>query len=315
MTRVHDGLKRMDSKRVPHAGGKGIDADFISSGSEQSTTIPLAEIGSSRRSDPDSFLNSAHSCGWDPDPDVLLRFDSKEAVPGTEEFRALRASLYQIRERIHLRRILISSAVASEGRSFMAANVAQVMACQHGCRTLLLDADLRAPSLHLALGTSATPGLSDYLLGEVNDSDIIQRGTIDNLFFVPAGRLVSGQSELLSNGHLKTFLDGVSSLFDWIIIDSTAALAVSDTAIIANYCEGALMIVRANSTPFDVVFKAREKIRADRILGVVLNQIRSDFQKGGHSAQPDSSGIVQEWKLNRKFSAAQPRTRKETQAG
>jgi len=207
----------------------------------------------------------------------MLFFGSEEPVHGTEEFRTLRSQLYQLREKQPLRTILVTSSLPREGRTFVAANLAQVMARQPGCRTLLIDADLRNPSLHLALGTSAMPGLSEYLLGEVDELGILQRGQMENLFFLASGRPVSGQTEVVSNGRLKSLLDRLEPLFDWIIIDSPAAIPVSDSGLIANFCDGVLMVVRSDSTPFDLVRKARQKFNPERLLGVVLNGIPAEI--------------------------------------
>jgi capsular exopolysaccharide synthesis family protein len=190
-----------------------------------------------------------------------------------EEFRTLRSRLYQLREKQPLRKLLITSSVHKEGRSFIAANLAQVMTRQPGCRALLIDADLRNPYLHSALGTFQSPGLAEYLLGEAEESGIIQRGQMENLFFIPSGRPVSGQTEMLSNGRIKVLLDRLEPLFDWIVIDSPAAMPVSDSGVIAGFCDGVLMVVRSNATPFDLVRKTLQKFQVERLAGVVLNGI------------------------------------------
>lgn len=307
----------MESKRSPHlpnGGGNGLEVQAASDAGDEVIPLPLTlpshNDGDSQDCSPRSRLTT-----WSPNPDIMLNFASGASANGTEEFRALRSRLHQVREQVSLRRLLVASALPSEGRSFMAANLAQAMACQRGCRTLLLDADLRSPSLHRAFGTSASPGLSDYLLGEAEDSEIIQSGQIENLFFAAAGRPASGQSELLSNGRLKTFLVGASSLFDWIIIDSTAAMPVSDSGIIANYCDGTLLVVRSNSTPFDVVRKAREKLRPERILGVVLNEILPESSVKAKGFQGKGLDPSHEWKLDRNLSSSESLIGKEPKVG
>lgn len=207
----------------------------------------------------------------------MLFFSSEEQIEGTEQFRTLRSQLYQLRGKQALRRILVASSIPREGRSFVAANLAQVMARQPGCRALLIDADLRSPHLHLDLGTPASPGLSEYLSAETNEYGIIRRGQMENLFFIASGRPVSGPTEIVSNGRLKVLLDHLERLFDWIIIDSPAALPVSDSGLIANLCDGVLLVVRSNSTPFDVVRKARQRFSEERVLGVVLNGIPAEI--------------------------------------
>jgi len=226
-------------------------------------------------------LEQCPSGNWQPNTKTMLFFGPEEHGPGKEDFRALRSRLYQLREKIALKKILITSSVPKEGRSFVAANLAQVLARQQGCRVLLIDADLRSPGLHLALGTGVAPGLSEYLLGETGEVAIIQRGQMTNLFFIASGRPVSGQSEIVSNGRLTRLFARLAELFDWIIIDSPAALPVSDAGLIASCCDGVLMVIRSNSTPFDIVRKAQERFREDHILGIVLNGI-PDAQLDNH---------------------------------
>jgi len=220
----------------------------------------------------ETLLAHCPSTAWVPDTKAMLLFGSEEQVGGAEEFRTLRSQLYQLRDKQRLRRILVTSSVPKEGRSFVAANLAQAMARQPGCRVLLIDGDLRNPSLHSALGTSATPGLSEYLLDETEEFGIIQRGQMGNLFFIPCGRSVSGEAEVVSNGRLKLLLDRLEPIFDWIIIDSPSAMPVSDASLMATFCDGILMVVRSNSTPFDIVRKARQRFPYERLLGVVLNR-------------------------------------------
>ena len=88
---------------------------------------------------------------------------------------------------------MVASALPKDGKSFVASNLAQVLSRQQGRRVLLIDGDMRMPSLHSALGTSSTPGLGDYLLGEVDELSAIQRGPMENLFFLPSGRTVDLQ--------------------------------------------------------------------------------------------------------------------------
>ena len=145
-----------------------------------------------------------------------------------------------------------------------------------GGRTAYIDADLRSPGMHRHLGASQTPGLSDYLLGECDEFAIMQRGPMENLFFVPAGRQATGAPELLANGRLKLFLQRVEPLFDWIIMDTPPVIPVADSTLLANFCEGVLMVVRSNATPSDLARRAREEFQDKLLLGVVLNGIPAD---------------------------------------
>ncbi len=94
---------------------------------------------------------------------------------------------------------------------------------------------------------------------------------MENLFFLPAGRTVASAPELLSNGRLKLLLQRVEPLFDWIILDSSPVIPVSDATLVAGACDGIIMVVRSNVTPSDVARKAREEFPDKLLLGVVLN--------------------------------------------
>jgi len=291
MTRIHDVLKKSEQGSSTH-GGNGLEAELSVNDAAPIAATLTTDIDSRRDLGREArILLQSPSMTWLPSTKTMLFFGSEEPTPGQEQFRTLRTRLYQLREKIRLSTILITSSLPKEGKSFTAANLAQVMACQKGCRALLIDADLRSPSLHLALGTTAAPGLSEYLLNETEEFAIIQKGQMENLFFIPSGRPVSGQTELVSNGRFKLLLNRLGPLFDWIVIDSPAALPVSDSGLVANFCDGVLLVVRSNSTPFDVVRKARERFREDHLLGVVLNGIPAESHLENHyySETPDAS--------------------------
>jgi capsular exopolysaccharide synthesis family protein len=201
----------------------------------------------------------------------MLFLNGDDNARGSEEFRTLRSRLYQIREKMTLKKILVTSALPKEGKSFTAANLAQVMVRQHGRRVLLIDADLRGPRLHLMFGTTSAPGLSDYLQGASDEFSIMQRGALENLLLIPSGREVSNPAELVANGRLKFLLQRVEPLFDWIIIDSPPAVPVSDASLLANSCDGVLMVVRSNATPVEMARKARQEFPDKVLVGVVLN--------------------------------------------
>jgi len=205
----------------------------------------------------------------------MLFFSQKEEH-GAEEFRTLRSRLYQLGEKKALKKILITSSLPKEGKSFVAANLAQALVRQEGRRALLIDADLRAARLHLALGAPATPGISEYLLGENDEFSIIQCGQMENLFFIPSGRVVPNAAELVSNGRIKLLLEKVEPWFDWIVIDSPPAVPVSDASLLANSCDGVLLVVRSHKTPFDAAIKMREQFNEEQLLGVVLNGIGAE---------------------------------------
>ena len=136
---------------------------------------------------------------------------------GAERFRTLRSRLYQIAGAQQLKKLLITSSIPAEGKTFVAANLAQSIVRQPDRRVLLIDADLRASRLHQTLGAPSGPGLSDYLRGEVDEYAVIQNGLEGNLCFIPGGQQIANPSELLLRDRMKTLLDRMAEIFDWVI--------------------------------------------------------------------------------------------------
>jgi capsular exopolysaccharide synthesis family protein len=281
MSRIHEALKKAEQERATTQGGgvgsSGFDAVPVTEAPRYeeveirpvSPKLGMPDIGSSFSLE--TLLSRGPQTAWSPDLSTMLFMNGNDSAKGTEEYRTLRSRLYHIREKMPLKKLLITSALPKEGKSFTAANLAQVMVRQHGRRALLIDADLRGPRLHLMLGTPQGPGLADYLLGRADEASIIQRGSMEGLFFIPSGESIEDPSELVGSGRLKILLQRVEPVFDWIIIDSPPAVPVSDASVLAKSCDGVLMVVRSNSTPSDLARKARMEFPDQMLVGVVLN--------------------------------------------
>jgi protein-tyrosine kinase len=280
MSRIHDALKRAEQERATSTGTHiepAFDQPELQNDEPRENPASLHPMGAAvmpsmaSTMNYESLLARCPQTEWKPDPRTMLFFQEEDTRVGAEEFRTLRSRLYQIREKMPLKRLMVTSALPKEGKSFVAANLAQVMVRQHGRRVLVIDADLRNPGMHRHLGAPQSPGLSDYLLSECDEFAAMQRGPMENLFFMPGGRAVTNAPELLSNGRLKLFLQRVEPLFDWIILDSSPVIPVSDATLVAGSCDGILMVVRSNVTPSDLARRAREEFPDKLLLGVVLN--------------------------------------------
>jgi capsular exopolysaccharide synthesis family protein len=276
MSRIHDALKRAEQERATSMGTHVepvFDQPQVTR--ESMPSLQPSGVAAMPAMGPgfnyESLLARCPQTEWNPDPLTMLFFQEDDSRIGAEEFRTLRSRLYQIRERMPLKRIMVTSALPKEGKSFVAANLAQVMVRQHGRRALVIDADLRNPGMHRHFGAPPQPGLSEYLLGECDEFAALQRGPMENLFFMPAGRIAGSAPELLSNGRLKLLLQRVEPLFDWIIIDTSPVIPVSDATLVAGFCDGILMVVRSNVTPSDLARRARGEFPDKLLLGVVLN--------------------------------------------
>ena len=250
-----------------------------------------AALGETRNFTPEMHSNqpTPFPREWNPDWTRLVSFNGNgrghyEGV--AEQFRHVSSQLYKIRQSRPVASILISSAMSGEGRSFVAANLAHALVQQPDKRVLLIDGDMRKPSLHNLLGTSAQPGLTEYLAGAVDASTIIQRGPIRGLFFIPSGAPTADSAELLANGRLKSLIERAAR-FDWIVIDSPPTNSICDASIMAEACDGVLLVVEATKTPSALAEKAIQQFVGRPILGAVVN--RSDlfrsYRKSAREAQ------------------------------
>lgn len=217
---------------------------------------------------------------WHLDPLNSVFLNSRPGEGGPERFRTLRSRLYKIASTRKLKKVLITSGVAAEGKTFVASNLAQSIVQQPELRVLLIDADLRSSRLHLLLGAPNCPGLSDYLRGDADEYAVIQRGTSENLFLIPGGSPVSNPSELLLSDRMKDLLNRTAPAFDWIIMDSPPTLPVHDASVLAELVDGVLFVIRAGSTDAEIVERTAAEFQGKNLLGVVLNQVEKSDSYG-----------------------------------
>jgi capsular exopolysaccharide synthesis family protein len=283
MSRIHDALKKAEQERnVSRSTGVGAvevvspPAGRTEAGSSAVSEKPAAGARTALLDEPptlEDLQTRVRPTPWNPDAKKIVTYQGTDSGLGTEEFRSLRSRLYQGRDAGPLRKVLVTSALPQEGKTYIAANLAYAIVRQRERRALLIDADLRWSRLHTLLGTNPSPGMTEYLRGETDELSIIQRGPLDNLYFIPGGKSASNAAELIQNGRFKVLLEHLAPLFDWVILDSPPAIAMSDASLIAEFCDGVLMVVAAGKTPFDMAQKTREQFRRSRVVGVVLNRV------------------------------------------
>jgi len=235
-----------------------------------------------------ALLANCRRLPWHILPRYSVFSGEHESFSGAERFRTLRSRLHQISAVQPVRRVLLTSSVPEEGKTFVASNLAQSMVRQADRKVMLIDADLRASRLHMTLGTENEPGLSEYLSGEKELTEIVQRSEADNFCFIPSGRYVSNPSELLHSDKMKHLLEKMSELFDWVILDSPPAIAVHDASILADMCDGVLFVVRAGATDYEMAQKAAAEFENKNLLGVVLNRVDKAGAYGTYYAYPVS---------------------------
>ena len=306
MSRIHEALKKAEQERafapttdLPAAPPQAAVAQasaWAAPAAEETSDVPVQTATLAPPSAEylrfDELRSHCMHPVWNPDPNMNV-FGSDSLSPhAAEQFRTLRSRLYQLRNAQNLRTLLMTSSVPGEGKTFVTTNLAQALVRQPDRRALIIDGDLRCARLHVPLGAPSSPGLSDYLRAEVDEFGIIQHGQEGNLCFIAGGSEVSEPSELLSNGRLKKLLDRLTPIFDWVIIDSPPCLPVADATILANYCDGILLVVRAGSTATEVAQRACQELQGRNVIGVVLNAVEQSHMYGSYYYQGYGYGYV-----------------------
>jgi capsular exopolysaccharide synthesis family protein len=192
----------------------------------------------------------------------------------SEFYRTLRTNLTFSQADHPIRSLLITSSVPEEGKSMTVANLGITFALAQN-KVLLIDSDLRRPILHHLFGLSNTKGLTHMLVGTVEPDEIYQATRMDNLWVVTCGLIPPNPSELLSSRKMQDFLGLVQKRFDMVLLDSPPVTSMADAAILASLVDKVLLVVRANTTPRDMILRAKHQLETvnARIVGVVLNSV------------------------------------------
>jgi capsular exopolysaccharide synthesis family protein len=196
-----------------------------------------------------------------------------------EQFRQLRTTLTFIGINSQKKKILITSAVSGEGKSFIASNLALTLALANK-KVVLIELDLHKPKLSKLFNVSQEIGITDYLAGQKESDHIIRRAkTNANLFVIPSGPIPPNPSELILNGRLEELLEYLNPIFDYIIIDSAPVNPVMDAYIISSLCDATLYIIREGVTPALSVKMLDEntRMRTLKNMAIVFNGVK----KGG----------------------------------
>jgi capsular exopolysaccharide synthesis family protein len=199
----------------------------------------------------------------------LVYFTEPDSL-AAEKFRFLGVRLRQLRQNRTLKRVLVTSTIPEEGKSLVSANLAGVLARRKE-RVLLIEGDMRRPTLaqHFGLGTLA--GLAEWLRGGLQTPSNIYHLGRPGFWFMPAGDPPSNTLELMQSGRLSLLMKQLGTLFDWIIVDSPPLLPLADTTVWARLTEGTLLVAREGKTQKRSLLRGLEILKKSDLLGVVLN--------------------------------------------
>lgn len=215
----------------------------------------------------------AHVLGVIPQ-NVGSLLDEGADSPHAEAYRVLRTNMLFSRKSETQNTITVVSGGAGEGKSTTLFNLACIFA-QNGSRVLIVDSDLRRPSIHKILRISNTIGLTNYLLGQKPIEEVVQTTSLNNLDFLPSGKLPSSSMGILSSVKMKELVKELKRRYDFVFFDSPPIMGVSDASVLASEVDVTLQVIQYRRYPQPMTIRAKQMIEkvGGNLLGVVLNNI------------------------------------------
>lgn len=207
---------------------------------------------------------------------LIVKKDPKSPI--SESYREIRTNIRFANVDSNIKKILVTSSVAGEGKSTTVSNLACTLA-DEGNNVLLLDCDLRKPTLHKKFSVKNHTGLMNILIEKQDYREYIQP-IYEGLDLLTTGSIPSNPSEILGSNSMKHLLEEMEKDYDYVLIDTAPIIAVTDPLVIATYIDGVILVIRADSTPVDLVRSSvdkLEKINA-KIIGSILNG--TEMKKG-----------------------------------
>ncbi len=263
MSRVNQALNRAEREGVNAAGGRCNPSNSI--------FLPEAIPPSTAEQRPLDKVESVAFKHWS-DSHVVV--DNPRHRAAAESFRLLRYRLEKLRERQPIGSILIASAVPKEGKTFVAVNLASALALTSP-RVLLIDADLRRPAAHTALGLPAFAGLSEALQNKIDVGAAYHRVEPLGFYLLAAGQPPANPVELLQGVGMRNLLNEATSSFDWVILDSPPLLPFADGHCLAFLCNAVLMVARERTTKTEELQEVLSSLKAAHVIGTILNEAQS----------------------------------------
>jgi protein-tyrosine kinase len=214
--------------------------------------------------------------GWDlrryeTHPIVVLEEES--AI--SEQYKILREQLKRLRAEAGIRTIAVTSPVKRDGKTTVSVNLAAAIALEYEEKVIIIDADLRAPSVHRYFNCEGAQGLTEFLTSNSsgNIRNLVRETHVNGLRYIPSGKPTRFASELLAKEKMRRLIEDVHLEFPgyMVIIDSPPVLATPDPLVLSRLVDGVIMVIRARKTPKDYLAKALAAFSSNKILGIVLN--------------------------------------------
>src|SRR4051812_1461275 len=194
-----------------------------------------------------------------------------------EQYRRLAAALHHLQGEQGLNRLMVSSAVPQEGKTLTVANLALTLSASYGRRVLVIDADLRRPSLHTVFDIANDGGLCEALQSESAAPRCIQVSS--NLWVLPAGTSMADPMASLASDRMVRLIDDLAPQFDWVLLDAPPVALMADAGLLVRLTRAVVLVIAAGATPYTVVEKVVGELGREHIVGTVLNRVDDDATK------------------------------------
>ena len=269
MGRIDDALRRAN------AGDSALPDDARNETAFQSPWVELVELRqeSVRQDLPGPNGATASARRFSPEWARLLTISSDSNAALLKQFGRLAGSLHNAQTSGRMKVVLTTSVGPGEGKTLTAMNLALTLSQSYKRQVLIIDADLRRPSLHTVCGLGHIQGLSEGLRAPQQEKLAIIKLT-ETLSFLPAGRPDPDPMDALTSDRMRRIVDEASRRFDWVILDVPPIGLVPDAGLLASMVDAVLFVVRAEVTPQGQLQTAIDAVGRDRIFGVVLNGAR-----------------------------------------
>jgi capsular exopolysaccharide synthesis family protein len=297
MSRIFDALQRSETERlgVLPENALALATELLQSAEREVTHAgAIANSGVGVTEPVGSDLGPFQSLSVSlPPHSRLICLTAKDSL-GAEKFRFLGVRLRQFQQGRPLKKVLITSTIPEEGKSTISGNLAATLARKQKQKILLLEGDLRRPSLCHQFGLSKLPGLSEWLQGPPGPIANIYYLEGPGFWFLPAGHPPDNPLELMQSGRLSELMDRLTAGFDWIVIDSPPVLPLADTTVWTRVADGILLVTREGTTEKRQLVRGLQVLEQSKLLGVVLNSSKNTDHKnyyqryGPASAQPST---------------------------
>lgn len=271
MSRVHDALRRAEQAGVLAPAAAPKPGRVAQAFGESPAPLPSSKPAESVIK---GILELIQEIPFNPAPDVHLIDPSRPHEAPMEEFRTLRTRLNHLQGLQPIHNIVVTSPSPAEGKSFAAVNLALAESQLSENRTILADFDFRRPIVHTMFQVDRSPGITDYLLGRAKLHEVIRKVAGTNLYIMTAGESVINPLELLNLQEVRTMLDHLPQLFNWVILDSPPLLFAADANLLSTLSHGTILVVRIGTTNIDSITRAMQSLCENNVLGIIVNGAR-----------------------------------------